>query len=136
MHARDIPKKAIITPFVLYEFLRTGFGLRNAGNSFLKMMDRVTNGCLPFLFIYLDDIIVGSPDLEKHILHLQLLYQSLCDFGLVTNGEKCEFGAKQLDFLGHRVSAEGVALLQKKVDSLLAHPQPQTVQKLPVSLVS
>ncbi len=128
MHARDIAKTTIITPFGLYEFLRMGFGLRNAGNTFQRMMDRVTNG-LPFIFVYLDDIIVGSPDLASHLQHLQLLFQRLCDFGLVIN-EKCEFGAKELDFLGHRVSADGVAPLKKKVDALLEHPRPQTVQDL------
>jgi hypothetical protein len=89
MHARDIAKTAIITQFGLYEFLRMGFGLRNAGNTFQRMMDRVTNG-LPFIFVYLDDIIVGSPDLASHLQHLQLLFQWLRDFGLVINGEKCE----------------------------------------------
>jgi hypothetical protein len=129
MHARDITKSAIITPFGLYEFLRMGFGLRNAGNTFQRMMDRVTNG-LPFIFVYMDDIIVGSPDLASHLQHLQLLFQRLYEFDLVINGEKCEFGAKELDFLGHRVSAEGVAPLKKKVDALLEHPRLQTVQDL------
>jgi transposase InsO family protein len=129
MHARDIAKMAIITPFGLYDFLRMGFGLRNAGNTFQRMMDRVTNG-LPFIFVYLDDIIVGSPDLASHLQHLQLLFQRLREFGLVINGEMCEFGAKELDFLSHRVSAEGVAPLKKKVDALLEHPRPQTVQEL------
>ncbi len=127
MHARDIAKTAIITPFGL-EFLRMGFGLRNAGNTFQRMMDRVTNG-LPLIFVYLDDIIVGSPDLASHLQHLQLQFQRLRDFGLVINGE-CEFAAKELEILGHRVSAEGVAPLKKKVDTLLEHPRPQTVQNL------
>jgi hypothetical protein len=94
-------------------------------------MDRVTND-LPFIFVYLDDIIVGSPDLASHLQHLQLLVQRLRDFGLVINGEKCEFGAEELDFLDHRVSAEGVVLLKKK--GMLEHPQPQTVQDLQVFL--
>jgi hypothetical protein len=49
---------------------------------------------------------------------------------LVINGEKCKFGDKELDFQGHRVSAEGVAPLKKDVDALLEHPQPQKVQDL------
>jgi hypothetical protein len=93
-----------------------GFGLCNAGNTFQWMMDRVKHG-LPFIVVYLDDIIVDSPDLETHIQHLQHLFQCLPDFGLVINSKKCKFGAKQLDFLGQRVSADGVAPLQKKVDA-------------------
>ncbi len=95
----------------------------------IRIQHRVTNG-LPFIFVYLDDIIVGSPDLASHLQHLQLLFQRLRDFGRVINGEKCEFGASELDFLSHRVSADGVAPLKKKVDALLEHPRPQTVQDL------
>jgi hypothetical protein len=90
-----------------------GFGLCNAGNTFQWMMDRVTNG-LPFIFVYLDDIIVGSPDLASHLQHLQLLFQRLRDFGLIINSEKCEFRARELDFLGQRVSADGVAPLAEE----------------------
>ncbi len=71
--------------------------------------------------------------------HLRLLSQRLRDHGLVINGEKCEFGAQDLDFLGHRVSAAGVAPLRKKVEAFLAHPRPGspgflgTVNLYPVS---
>jgi hypothetical protein len=64
---------------------------------------------MPFVFVYLDDIIVGSRDIQSHVQHLRLLFQRLRDNGLVINGEKCEFGARELDFLGHRVSAAGVS---------------------------
>jgi hypothetical protein len=63
MHAKDNSKTAIITPFGLYEFLCMGFGLQNAGNMFQFMMDHVASG-LPFIFVYLDDIIVGSLDIH------------------------------------------------------------------------
>jgi hypothetical protein len=59
MHAEDIPKTTVAT-FGLYEFTRMPFGLRNAGSTFQRLMDRVLNG-LPFAFCYLDDIIVASP---------------------------------------------------------------------------
>jgi hypothetical protein len=67
-------------------------------------MDRVASG-MPFVFVYLDDIIVGSRDIQSHVQYLRLLFQRLRDHGLVINGEKCEFGVQELDFLGHRVSA-------------------------------
>jgi hypothetical protein len=101
-----------------------GFGLHNAGNTLQRMMDRVANG-MPFVFVYLDDIIVGSRD-----VHLHLLFERLRDHSLVINGEKCESGAQELDFLGHRVSAPGVAPLRKKVEAILAHPRPGSLQEL------
>ncbi len=62
MHPADILKTAIITPFGLLEFLRLTFGLRNAGSTFQRLMDRM----LAFAFVYLDDIIIASPSMEQH----------------------------------------------------------------------
>jgi hypothetical protein len=91
MHSADIPKTAIITPFGLWEFLRMTFGLRNAGNTFQRYMDRVLSG-LDFIFVYLDDVIIASRSEEEHIQHLRILFQRLSDASLVINSEKCFFG--------------------------------------------
>ena len=65
MFPDNIPKTAIITPFGLFEFVRMPFGLRNAGSTFQHLMDRVLAG-LPFIFVYLDDVLVVSPDHSSH----------------------------------------------------------------------
>ena len=57
--AADIPMTAIITPFGLFEFLFFPFGLQNTAQTFQRMMDRIF-GELPFLFVYLDNILVFS----------------------------------------------------------------------------
>ncbi len=100
MNAKDICKTVIITPFGLHEFLCMDFSLRKAGNTFQLMMDCVARG-MPFLFIYLDDIIVGSRDIQSHVQHLLLLFERLRDYDLVI---KWEFGVPELDFLGHRAA--------------------------------
>lgn len=56
----DILKTVIITPFGLFEFLLMPFGLRNCGQSFQHFIDSVTRG-LPFVFAYIDDLLVASP---------------------------------------------------------------------------
>jgi RNase H-like domain found in reverse transcriptase/Integrase zinc binding domain len=58
------------------------------------------------------------------------LFQRLSDNGLVINSEKCSFGVKKLDFLGHEVSAAGSRPLQDNVAAVLNFPQPQTVKQL------
>ena len=59
MNSEDICKTAIVMPFGLFEFLSMPFGLKNAAQTFQHLMDRIFKG-LPFVFIYLDDILVAS----------------------------------------------------------------------------
>jgi Reverse transcriptase (RNA-dependent DNA polymerase) len=94
-------KTAIITPFGLYEFLRMPFGLRNAGQTFQRMMDDVMAG-LPYCFIYLDDILVALVDHQQHQVHLREVLSRLKQHGLVINAEKCQFGVTQVDYLYNR----------------------------------
>ena len=90
------------------------FGLRNAGNTFQRMMDRILAG-LSFVFCYLDDIIIASRDEEEHLEHLREVFSRLREAGLVINAEKCVFAATAVEFLGHKVSAAGVEpLLQPR----------------------
>ncbi len=101
MNPADIPKTAITTPFGLFEYTRMTFGMRNAGNTFQRLMDRVLTG-VECAFPYLDDIFIFSKGEEEHRTHLVLVLQRLQEAGLAANAEKCEFGKPELDFLGHR----------------------------------
>ena len=125
----DIHKTAVITPFGLWEFLRMPFGLRNAGQSFQRFMDEVLSS-LDFAFCYLDDILIGSSSPEEHLLHLHLVLQRLRNFGLVLNMEKCELGQESIEFLGHRITAEGAAPIVKHVEAIQNFPQPQDRKQL------
>ena len=69
MDPKDVKKTAIITPFGLFEFLRMPFGLKNSAQAFQRLMDGVLRG-LSHTFVYLDDILVASKDLESHVAHV------------------------------------------------------------------
>lgn len=129
MSKKDIQKTAIITPFGLYEFLRMPFGLKNAAQAFQRLMDTVC-GTLGFLFVYIDDILVASRNKLEHREHLKELFTRLKKFGLVVNKAKCQFGQKELDFLGHRISADGIVPLPQKVEAIQKFPLPKTVKNL------
>jgi hypothetical protein len=127
MHPGDIEKTAIATPFGLFEFLRMTFGLRNAGNTFQRQMYRLLAG-LDFVFVYLDDIIIGSRSAAEHGWHLRALFQRLQTAGLVINQEKCVFGVAEVEFLGHHVTAAGVSPIPSRVAAIQQHPAPTTVK--------
>ena len=78
MDEADIPKTAIITPFGLYEFLRMPFGLKNSAQAFQCLMDGVLRG-LSFVFVYLDDILVASQDLQQNLQHVRAILTRLRD---------------------------------------------------------
>ena len=127
--AEDVAKTAICTPFGAFEFLRTPFGLKNAAQAFQRLMDQVA-GDLPYLFIYLDDILVASSSKEEHSRHLTELFDRLESFGLIINPDKCEFAVPRLEFLGHMISAAGSAPLPAKVQAVADFPPPSTVLQM------
>jgi hypothetical protein len=98
LHPYDIPKTAIIAPFGLFEILRLPLGLRNAGSTFQWMMKRVL-ASLPFVFVYLDDLIVASKSMEQHQRDVEEVFRHLWSSGLVISGEKCEFAVPEVPWL-------------------------------------
>jgi hypothetical protein len=84
MNEGDIPKTAIITPFGLYEFLFMPFGLKNATQAFQRLMDSLFHA-IPFIFTYLDDILIFSPSCSQHLSHLHTIFSIIAENGLHIN---------------------------------------------------
>ena len=129
MAEEDIPKTAITTPFGLWEFVRMPFGLKNAGQTFQRMLDSVLRG-LDCVYIYIDDILIASPSPEQHIQDLRMVLQRLSEHGLLLRPDKCQFGLSSVDFLGHRVDQSGIRPRPDKVRAIQQFPAPSTVKQL------
>jgi hypothetical protein len=125
----DIQKTDITTPFGLFEFPFTSFGLRNAAQTFQRFMDDVLGG-LVFCFAYLDDILIFSRSLEEHEQHLRVLFDLLQKYGILINPGKCVFRAREITFLGYKVSAEGSQTLEEGVTHLQECQLPKTASQL------
>jgi hypothetical protein len=113
----------------LFEFTRMPLGLRNAGMTFQRLMDSML-GSLLFAFVYLDDILVASPDPSSHRRHLEAVFTVLQGNGLVVNPDKCLFGCTEVEFLGHRLTAGGISPLPSRVQAIADFPPPPTVKQL------
>ena len=118
-----IHKTAISTPFGLFEYVRMGFGLRNASQTFQRFINQVTRG-LDFVFAYVDDILIASDNSTQHREHLRILFKRLSDFGVNVNRLKCAFGVQDLTFLGHKISAMGISPTEEKVAAIMEFPAP------------
>jgi cleavage and polyadenylation specificity factor subunit 1 len=92
-------------------------------------MDSILNG-LPFVFVYLDDILIASPCLESHRRHVAEVLGILQQNSLVINAAKCVFGEEQVQFLGHSVSAAGIQPLADRVAAIRRFPRPTTIREL------
>ena len=125
----DVRKTGIITPFGLFIFPRTPFGLKNAGQDFQRLMDSIL-GDIPRVYVYIDDILVASDSPEQHMEDLKTVFKVLADNGLVVQRSKCVLGKSSLEFLGYHVDANGVAPLPTRVEAIREVPPPTTIKEL------
>lgn len=128
---RDREKTAFTTPFGLYEWERMPFGLCNAPATFQRLMQRCLGGQLTeTTLVYLDDVIVYSPDFESHLQHLEQVFRALDKYGLKLQPDKCQLLRKEVKFLGHVVSAAGIAVDPEKVAAVQGWEAPKTVRQV------
>ena len=112
-----IAKTAIATSFSLWEFLRMPFGLKNAAQTFQRLMDSIFQH-LDFVFVYLDDILVASKSPAEHYDHLRQIFTLLSSNGLIIQKSKCIFGVQELAYLGHLIAVEGVRLFPSRIEAI------------------
>jgi hypothetical protein len=109
-------KSAFATPSGLYQFKCMPFGLCNAPSTFERLMEQVLAGLQwQICLIYLDDVIIFSKSCEEHLARLDEILGKLGDAGLKLKPKKCHFFCKEVLYLGHKVSREGIATDPDKV---------------------
>ncbi|KAI5737937.1 hypothetical protein M8J77_000914 [Diaphorina citri] len=125
----DIPKTAVTTPFGLFEYTMMPYGLRGAAQTLQRFLNSITND-LPFVFVYIDDFLVSSRSTEEHISHLEQLFARLSEYGLSINVSKSKFALEQVQFLGYKISADGISPSEDKVKVISTYPKPKTIGEL------
>ena len=110
----------------LFEFCRMPFGLSGAPSSFQRFMDKIFRG-LSYVTIYLDDILVHSPDEKAHEAHLLEVFNRLSAAGVTLRGKKCRIGMKTVAYLGHVFSAQRMAPDPSKIQAVQEWPVPSNI---------
>ena len=94
-------------------------------------MAQVLSG-IPHVAYNIDDILITGHTRVEHIENLRMVLNRLRGYGLKLKQSKCEFFAKDLEFLGHLISPEGVKLT---VERIVMHLPPPTSRNYNPSLV-
>lgn len=85
---------------------------------------------LQSVLIYLDDIIIFSPDFDSHLKYLDAVLDKLKKHGLKLKPDKCHLLKKIVQYLGHRVSVEGISPNLEKVKCVQEWPTHKSVKQL------
>ena len=111
----------------LYEYTVMSFGLTNAPAYLMNLMNKVFMEFLDkFVVVFIDDILVYSKNEEEHNEHLHLVLGKLREHQLYAKFSKSEFWLKEVGFLGHVISGEGIAVNPKKVSAIVNWEPPRT----------
>ncbi|XP_012477509.1 uncharacterized protein LOC105793126 [Gossypium raimondii] len=122
----DVHKTAFRTRHRHYEFLFMPFGLTNALAIFIDLINRVFQPYLDqFIIVFIEDILVYSKTEDKHDEYLRIVLQILREKQLYTKLSKCEFWLREVTFLGHVVSAEGIRVDPRKIEVMFNWKQPK-----------
>ncbi len=113
----------------LYRYARLPFGIASAPAIFQRIMDTILQG-IPNTIWYIDNILTTGPDDETHSSNLQEVLRCLEKHGFRVKLSKCKFMESSVEYLGHRVSADGLHPLESKKEAILQAPLPRNLQQL------
>jgi hypothetical protein len=106
---QDIEKTTFQCHFIHFEFLVMPFGLTNAPATFQSCMNHIFRGQLrKYLLVFFDDILIYNKTWDEHLAHLGEVLDIMQAQSLYAKESKCEFGTRELLYLGHIISGQGV----------------------------
>ncbi|GJS10547.1 reverse transcriptase domain-containing protein [Tanacetum coccineum] len=140
MAKEDEEKTAFITSQGIFCYTKMPFGLRNAGATYQRLVDKAFHKQIGInLEVYVDDLVIKSRTEDEIVRDIEETFKTLREINMKLNPKKCTFGVEEGMFLGYKVNAKGLKVCPDKVDAVLSLPSPKClkdVQKLNEKLIS
>jgi hypothetical protein len=128
MEETDKEKTAFTSTKGLFQFNAMAMGLCNGVAAFQRLVEYILAGLnWQTYLIYIDDIIVFADSFESHLARLSQVLDRIAEQGLKVSPKKCFLFQRQVSFLGHIVSTEGISADPTKIESVKAWPSPKTI---------
>ena len=131
MYPRDQDKTSFITNRAIYCYTVMPFGLKNAGATYQRMMNRVFEGIISSVMeVYIDDMITKSMKREKHPADLAVVFSKIRAHNMRLNPEKCTFSVPAGAFLGYMLTERGIEANSDKCRAILDMRSPSSVKEV------
>ena len=119
------------TPKGIYYYKVMPFGLKNAGATYQRAMQRILDGLLHKIAqCYVDDLVVKTKKRRDHLKDLRIIFNRLRKYQLKMNPLKCAFGVTFGKFLGFIFRHQGIEVDQSKIDAIQRMPELKNLQEL------
>ena len=114
-----------------YEYVVMPFGVTNAPAVFMDYMNKIFRPFLDkFIVVFIDDILIYSKTQEEDAEHLRLVLGILREKQLYAKLSKCEFWMDEVQFLGHVICAQGIAVDWAKVEAVIKWKSPKSAMEI------
>ena len=120
-------KTAFNSPFGKYTYVKVPFGLSQGPAYFQELMTGILKD-FSFAIAHLDDIIIFSKTPQEHLSHIRKVFKNLRSAKLSMKMSKYSFFSKEIQYLGHILSATGIQPSLSKTNAI-QHMQPPTMPK-------
>ena len=126
MHPNSRAYTSFITFMGVFEWLRVPMGLKGAPSHFQGILASIVLIGLIYVIceLYLDDIIVHGKTKEEFLFRLEEIFKRFKKHRLIANPDKCFFGMKDVEFVGHTINEEGMSFSREKIEKVLCIPEP------------
>ncbi|KAG7564126.1 Cytochrome P450 superfamily [Arabidopsis suecica] len=131
MDPEDQEKTSFITDRGTYCYKVMPFGLKNAGATYQRLVNKMFHEHLgKTMEVYIDDMLVKSLKKEDHIKHLEECFEILTGFKMKLNPAKCTFGVPSGEFLGYIVTKRGIEANPNQINAFLNMPSPKNFKEV------
>nr|GEV54551.1 reverse transcriptase domain-containing protein [Tanacetum cinerariifolium] len=129
--AADEEKTAFHIGQGVYCYTKMPFGLKNAGATYQRLMDKAFESQTGRnIEVYMDDLVVKSHTEAEMVRDIEETFQALRKINMKLNPKKCSFGLSKGVFLGYVITPEGIKPCLDKTTAVLQLPSPQTIKEV------